>query len=271
MVGSLTGTDSYFRADGYGGSESHFGVGYDGTVYQWQDTDYQAEANGAANARAISIETADTGTGFPKWTGSNVPPWNEAQLRALDDLVAWCCRTHDIPLVVAPDSRRSTRGVGYHRLGVAPYKVADGETWSSAYGKVCPGEARIKQIPGIVERARGHAPSPTPVKKGFPKVIERVLNKGSNYHRIICPVGAVSAIIGRAWVSISVQEGANFTVAFQKAADTDGAAPGTRPVWNGTLKNAHRAWAEIPSGTEFIEVWVDADGAGVVAVELESK
>jgi hypothetical protein len=45
MVGSLWGTDGYFRRDGYGGAESHFGVGYDGEILQWQDTNYKAEAN----------------------------------------------------------------------------------------------------------------------------------------------------------------------------------------------------------------------------------
>jgi hypothetical protein len=48
MVGGLEGTDGYFRTTngaGYTGTESHFGVGHDGTIYQWQDTDYQADAN----------------------------------------------------------------------------------------------------------------------------------------------------------------------------------------------------------------------------------
>ncbi len=37
MVGSLWGTDAYFRQGGYGGTESHFGVGAGGGVLQWQD------------------------------------------------------------------------------------------------------------------------------------------------------------------------------------------------------------------------------------------
>jgi hypothetical protein len=77
MVGSLAGTDSQFKRDGFGGVESHFGVGHDGTIYQWQDTDYEADAN--LNGKdVISIETADTGTGFPSWSGENVPAWTDA-------------------------------------------------------------------------------------------------------------------------------------------------------------------------------------------------
>jgi hypothetical protein len=39
MVGSLSSAENYFRLEGYGGAESHFGVGYNGTIYQWQDTE----------------------------------------------------------------------------------------------------------------------------------------------------------------------------------------------------------------------------------------
>lgn len=155
MVGSLAGTDNYFKGDGYGGPESHFGVGYDGTVYQWQDTLYQAEANATANKRAISIETADMGTGFPPWNtsdGAAVPAWTQAQLDALVKLVDWICTKHGIPRTAVPDSLPTRRGIAYHRLGVPGYIVSGGETWSSARGKQCPGPKRIAQIPGIIAR-----------------------------------------------------------------------------------------------------------------------
>lgn len=157
MVGSLGGTDSYFRQGGYDGVESHFGVGHDGTVYQWQDTNYQADAQGDGNDNCISIETADVGTGFPKWSGSNVPAWTDAQVDALVDLVAWLCDTHDIPKRLIPDSGAGRRGIGYHRLGVDPWRKAGCERWSSAYGKVCPGDRRIAQISSdIIPRLDGH-------------------------------------------------------------------------------------------------------------------
>ena len=56
--------------------------------------------------------------------------------------------------MLAQDSRPGTRGVGYHRLGCDPYRVTGGELWSSSYGKVCPGDARIAQLPGLIDRAR---------------------------------------------------------------------------------------------------------------------
>jgi hypothetical protein len=153
-VGSLAGTDAYFRQDGYGGVESHFGVGADGTIWQWQDTERIAEANYRGNHRCISIETADKGTGFPAWTGSDVPAWTDAQLDALARLIAFLCRAHDIPCELIPDSKSGRRGVGYHRLGIDPWRVSGGEVWSTSRGKSCPGDRRIAQIPAVIAHAR---------------------------------------------------------------------------------------------------------------------
>jgi hypothetical protein len=154
MVGSLAGTDDYFRQNGYGGVESHFGVGHNGEVWQWQDTNRIAEANYRGNHRIVSIETADRGTGFPAWTGSNVPPWTGAQVDALAKLIAFLCNTHRIPCEPVPDSKPGRRGVGYHRLGIDPWRVPDGEVWSTARGKVCPGDRRIAQLLDVIDAAR---------------------------------------------------------------------------------------------------------------------
>lgn len=149
MVGSLTGTDSYFRSGngpGYDGTESHFGVGYDGMVYQWQDSDYQADAQLEGNDDGLSIETADTGTGFPSWTGSNVPAWTSAQLDAIVDILVWACKTHNIPATLIADTADDTRGIGYHRQGIDPWRKAGCERYSTSYGKICPGDNRVKQL-----------------------------------------------------------------------------------------------------------------------------
>lgn len=150
MVGSLDGTDAYFRRSGYYGVESHFGIGHDGTVYQWQDTNYQADAQAAGNDNCISIETADSGPGFPSWSGSDVPAWNTRQIDAIIKLVRWLCDTHDIPKRRVPDSGDRRRGIGYHRQGVDPWRKDDTERWSSSYGKVCPGTRRIAQLKNVI-------------------------------------------------------------------------------------------------------------------------
>lgn len=169
MCGSLSGTEAYFRQDGYGGVESHFGVGADGTVYQWQDTRYRADANYQGNDRVLSIETADKGPGFPAWAGSNVPPWTPAQIDALAHLVAFLCKTHSIPCDLVPNSQPGNRGVAYHRQGIDPWRVPGGQRWSTSVGKTCPGDRRIAQIPGIVAQARsllGQPEQPIPAPAG---------------------------------------------------------------------------------------------------------
>lgn len=153
MVGTLAGTDSMFKQDGYVGVESHFGTGYiDGkvTAYQWVDTARTADANLDANPRAISIENADTSTPFPAWKGSDVPPFTDEQAELIAQITAWACKQHNIPAVLAPDSRPGSRGIAWHRMGIDPYRVAGGEKWSDSYGKVCPGDARIEQVKNVI-------------------------------------------------------------------------------------------------------------------------
>ncbi len=167
-VGSLEGTFSHFASAngaGYAGTESHFMTGGKGQIHQYQDTAYQAEANGAGNHRIISVENADIGPEFPKWNlndGAAVPAFTPEQIEANAQILAWAHREHGIPLELVPDSKPGRRGIGYHRLGVPGYAVPGGELWSSARGKVCPGARRIAQIPQIIARARqivGGAPA----------------------------------------------------------------------------------------------------------------
>lgn len=186
MVGSLAGTRSMFKANGYGGTESHFGVGESKAqgMLQWQDLMYQADANLYGGHRVTSIETADYGGVFGKWNtndASKVPAWTADQLDMLVDLAVWYCRksTHrncpstwkchqvGVPCVIIPDTRQGRRGIGYHRQGCRPNVVSGGELWSTAYGKVCPAarrEAQLKTI--IVPRAQkilAGIPTPPPV------------------------------------------------------------------------------------------------------------
>jgi hypothetical protein len=163
MVGSLAGTDSYFRT---GSANSHFGTGGDGTIYQWVDTSIQSWANLNGNHHVISIENADIGPEFPKWntnSGAEVPAFTGAQIEAIAKVVAWTCKTHNIPCELIPDAKPGRRGIGYHRQGVPGYMVAGAEKWSNATGKVCPGDRRVAQIPQIIARAK-QILNPTPLE-----------------------------------------------------------------------------------------------------------
>ena len=152
---------------------SHFYVREDGTVEQYIDTDRYSAADLDGNDATISIETWDGYTGRPGW---EPPPWTAAQVNALVALCRWICATHNIPVRLAENSKvgSSSRGISWHRLGVdgAFPRLPDpragrlqrggGMHYSSAVGKVCPGDARIAQIPGIVAAIGAPAPSPTP-------------------------------------------------------------------------------------------------------------
>lgn len=106
------------------GIESHFYVRRDGTVEQYRDTDFEADANYKANPRAISIETQGMGDG----------EWTPAQLASIKELLLWLHRAEGIPLRKAP--RWDAPGVGYHTLYGQWHPVA----------KSCPGPDRIKQF-----------------------------------------------------------------------------------------------------------------------------
>jgi len=125
--------------------ESHFGLGYDGSLGQFIGTETRADANAAANRRAdgtgaVSLESA-----------SNLEasdPWTAAQVESLIRLGVWLHETHGIPLRICRTA--DDPGYGYHRLHSA---------WNPD-GHACPGDARVKQFkevvfPGIVARATG--------------------------------------------------------------------------------------------------------------------
>ncbi|WP_207386423.1 peptidoglycan-binding domain-containing protein [Protofrankia symbiont of Coriaria ruscifolia] len=152
MVGYLLGTESMFRAGGYDGTESTFGVGgewdgqYDGVAFQWQRLDRQADANYAANAYANSVETSDG--------GDPSRPWGARQLAALITLTAtWCRVTGNPPVLVGSPNGH---GIGYH---------SQFANWNLS-SHTCPGPVRIQQLLDIVipgAAAIFSVPPPAPV------------------------------------------------------------------------------------------------------------
>lgn len=156
MVGFLYSTEQMFLAGGYKGTESHFGIGgkwgsdrdrgLDGVVWQWQDTDYEADANLEGAHRVLSIETADNAPRLPE----DILLWTPKQERAIVDLIVELCIKYDIPPVLIPDTKPGRRGLAYHAQGCSPNVVNGGERWSTSAGKVCPGPARIRQFKNVI-------------------------------------------------------------------------------------------------------------------------
>lgn len=141
---------------------SHFYVAKDGTVFQYIDTKYRSASDMNGNDSTISVETQG---GVKNPDGE---PWTDAQLVSLAKLWAWARDTHKIKNQVAKGTQSSddSSGLSWHRQGVQgnfadrkgilsiSYKPG-GILYSKAFGKICPGDAKILQIPGIWETADG--------------------------------------------------------------------------------------------------------------------
>lgn len=139
-------------------AESHFYVTMNGTVVQMMDTEVEADANGSADKWAISVETEDDSAR----RGSDILPWTQAQLDALVRLCDWACTTHGIPRKRATSSKLpGASGIAYHSQPMRErFDGTSHNPWTAYQGKTCPGDARVKQYPGIVARA-GATPAPT--------------------------------------------------------------------------------------------------------------
>lgn len=175
-------------------ASSHVHVADDGTVERYVPDDLIAWANGAGNARLLSIETQGDGT----------EPWTPQQVEAIAQLVAMWHKMYGFPLRLMQSSKPSERGLGWHRLGVPPSRwvsglgwlITGGEKWSSATGKVCPGDNRIAQVPQILARVQaitGKAPAktqdaPKPAAKPKPKpakvVVYTIGSRGTKVRNI---------------------------------------------------------------------------------------
>ncbi|HLS02512.1 MAG TPA: N-acetylmuramoyl-L-alanine amidase [Beutenbergiaceae bacterium] len=154
---NATSQHGWFNTRGAGAS-SHFHVDLAGNIEQYIDTAYMSWANREGNPRSVTIETQGGANGA----------WTTAQVRAIRTLIQWIRQHHKgIPLRQMTSSFRSQKGIGWHRLGCngnfprtgilrGRNQRGGGELWSGAYGKVCPGSDRIRQIPAIIRQAGGH-------------------------------------------------------------------------------------------------------------------
>jgi hypothetical protein len=145
---------------------AHFSTTADGQLFQSRDTAYRSAANLDGNHRVLAIENEDHGEAFGHWEGSDVPPLTDAQVDKCAEVLAWAHKVHGIPLQLCPDSKAGSRGLAYHRQGIDgdfgpfdyPGRVPGGEVWTESYGKVCPGDLRIAQLPEILAIAQGKDP-----------------------------------------------------------------------------------------------------------------
>lgn len=164
------------------------------TIEQYVDTALRANADYEANDATISVETQGG------LNNADVEHWDESQILALASIVAWAIATHGIKPQLASDSvafSDTSKGVSWHRLGIDPWRKPNGMHYSTSRGKRCPGDARIAQIPQILELAVGTPvapvsnpitppPPPTPPAPPAPKPAPpAVLRRGSTGARVV--------------------------------------------------------------------------------------
>lgn len=146
-------------------ASAHDHIANDGTIEEYLDSDLTAWATGQGNRRLYAIETQGDGTA----------PWTEAQLDAIAWRIAQKHKRYGFPLRLMRSSKSTEKGIGYHRLGVprsrwgvGVWLIAGGERWSSAVGKICPGDPRIAQMPEVLKRVKAivgdTSPSQVPAK-----------------------------------------------------------------------------------------------------------
>lgn len=159
---------------------SHFYVAKDGAVEQYIDTNYRSASDYHGNDSTISVETQG---GVRNPDGE---PWTEAQVKALAKLWAWARDEHGIKNQMAKNTQTNdnSSGLSWHRLGVegnfkgrggileVSYKPG-GIKYSTARGKICPGDAKILQIDDIFKLANGK----TPVSKPKPEATKPQASK----------------------------------------------------------------------------------------------
>lgn len=115
------------------------------------DLDLQCWSSGAGNLTCPAFESQG---GLGDTAAVNSEPWSPNQVESAAMILAHLHTTEGTPLQDMGNSLTFSRGFAVHRYGIDPWRVSGGEVWSSSRGKLCPGDAKVRQIPAIVARAQ---------------------------------------------------------------------------------------------------------------------
>lgn len=133
--------------------EWHFHIHFDGTIRQLGPVNRHADANFAANAFAVAIETSSN-------LGAT-DPWTPDQLASILRLLLWLNVEWGIPLKKIEAWNGS--GIGYHRQF---------QQWDQS-GHSCPGDARVGQYNSVIIPTISHPlPPTTPIPPGVPVPVQ---------------------------------------------------------------------------------------------------
>lgn len=137
-------------------ASSHLHTDIDGHTEQYVDLDKIAWTQRAGNIRLIGYETQGDGTA----------PWTVPQAAEIMRVTLWIANHFGFPFTDMFNSKPTSRGVGLHRYGCSPWRVAGGEVWGPN-GKICPGQVNANYVQSGaffkgVPAGGGGTPAPTP-------------------------------------------------------------------------------------------------------------
>lgn len=122
---------------------------------QYIDLDLQCWSSATANSTCPAWESEG---GMGTSAEINAEPWTHDQIVSGATVLRHLHETEGVPYQDMGNSLAGSRGLGVHRYGIDPWRVAGGESWSSVRGKLCPGDAKVAQVRLIVDLAASGAP-----------------------------------------------------------------------------------------------------------------
>lgn len=139
--------------------------GKNGDFAQYMDIGRKAYGVSQGNSTMLTVESYDglkilenpyreVGIGGQYGDSANTGRWDAGQAERAADFMAWLNLDYGVPLRMMASSARSESGHAPHRWGIAPWRQPGGESWTAHDGKPCPGDLRVAQLPGIVQRAK---------------------------------------------------------------------------------------------------------------------
>lgn len=163
-AGNVYNLHDYFE-DRSGGIESHGHIPKDGSLFQYRDTGWEADANYKANPFALSFETQGYGEGL----------WTDPQILMIKRVMLWAVTAHGIPLRKVTSWNDPRGGWGYH---------IQFPEWHPK-PKSCPGPDRIKQFNRILVPWMAEATEGGNNMAGVPNFEERMIESNTRIEALL--------------------------------------------------------------------------------------
>lgn len=163
-AGNAYNLHDYF-ANRSGGIESHTHIPKDGSLFQYRDTGWEADANYKANPFALSVETQ----------GYANERWTNAQIAMIKRLMLWAVKEHGIPLRKVTSWNDPRGGWGYH---------TQFDQWHPV-PKSCPGPYRIKQFHDVLVPWMADATEGGNNMAGVPNFEERMIESNTRIEALL--------------------------------------------------------------------------------------